>query len=250
MIGQVNNSIAGSFYNAIPRTSCQRKDSSSPAGFDSYCTPQSADTFTASLSSYKPDILDNNVKTLDNIGVFAPEEYKEEQPSATQEISEDIIDADKWKTEPPAALVTTGDGIRLWFYRASESTQDNPIYYAKISKNGATACYRIEANKINPRDATMVEVFALFDVKYRHESDDDYCEKYRAMATALSNAEVIGATVFTDPSGDYFGQRYNMTETLKSIVDLWMSSESESNARYALWLNDMITFWEEKGAAG
>jgi hypothetical protein len=252
MVGQVSSYVIDSFCNARPQASSQQKESASPTERNSYGTQQGTETAT-SFASYKPDILDNNVKTLNSVGLFAPEareEYKMEHPSAMQKVPKDTVRIDGFYEGQSLASVLIycekpANGLQFGMFKAAESTQDNPIYYVDVmDESGEASWYRIEANKVDPYNATLAE--AIVYCYAQNENVHDVL----AMESALSNAEMIGTTVYTDPSGDYWcGQKYNLIETIKPIVDIWISQVmDESLARLGLMLNDMIMSWDEKYA--
>lgn len=143
-----------------------------------------------------------------------------------------------------------GMGYGLIAMLPESSTPDNPIIQIISGVGGKREVYNIDISKIDPRNATEMEMFAL--CSYADEMGQgtgDSLGSYHTLSLSCALAKYNGYTGELNeepPSWDQFAnRRMDWTKTEKFTVDVFKDSRDIKMVELVLWGNKLLNFFSD-----
>lgn len=143
-----------------------------------------------------------------------------------------------------------GMGYGLIAMLPESSTPDNPIIQIISGVGGKREVYNIDISKIDPRNATEMEMFAL--CSYADEMGQgtgDSLGSYHTLSLSCALAKYNGYTGELNeepPSWDQFAnRRMDWTKTEKFTVDVFKDSRDIKMIELVLWGNKLLNFFSD-----
>lgn len=143
-----------------------------------------------------------------------------------------------------------GMGYGLIAMLPESSTPDNPIIQIISGVGGKREVYNIDISKIDPRNATEMEMFAL--CSYADEMGQgtgDSLGSYHTLSLSCALAKYNGYTGELNeepPSWDQFAnRRMDWTKTERFTVDVFKDSRDIKMVELVLWGNKLLNFFSD-----
>ena len=143
---------------------------------------------------------------------------------------------------------TIGHGVRAVLLE--ESTPDRPIIQVTSNYNGKREFFNIDISKVDPRNATEMEMFAL--CCYADETGQgtgDSLGSYHALCLSCALAKYNGYTGELNeepPSWEQFAnRRMDWTKAERFTVDVFKDSRDIKMMELVLWGNKLLNFFSD-----
>lgn len=143
-----------------------------------------------------------------------------------------------------------GMGYGLIAMLPESSTPDNPIIQIISGVGGKREVYNIDISKIDPRNATEMEMFAL--CSYADEMGQgtgDSLGSYHTLSLSCALAKYNGYTGELNeepPSWDQFAnRRMDWTKAERFTVDVFKDSRDIKMVELVLWGNKLLNFFSD-----
>ena len=141
-----------------------------------------------------------------------------------------------------------GHGVRAVLLE--ESTPDRPIIQVTSNYNGKREFFNIDISKVDPRNATEMEMFAL--CCYADETGQgtgDSLGSYHALCLSCALAKYNGYTGELNeepPSWEQFAnRRMDWTKAERFTVDVFKDSRDIKMMELVLWGNKLLNFFSD-----
>ena len=128
-----------------------------------------------------------------------------------------------------------------------QSTPDNPIVQVVSNLGGKKVIYNVEVNKVNPGNATQLEMFALLSYTDKMGiTDGGIFGSHQQLEVYGGNASSIGYCGSLSSSDVFLNKRFDWTSIMEKMVQVYKDAGIENQAEDCKALFDFFSTYKEK----
>ena len=128
-----------------------------------------------------------------------------------------------------------------------QSTPDNPIVQVVSNLGGKKVIYNVEVNKVNPGNATQLEMFALLSYTDKMGiTDGGTFGSHQQLEVYGGNASSIGYCGSLSGSDVFLNKRFDWTSIMEKMVQVYKDAGIENQAEDCKALFDFFSTYKEK----
>lgn len=130
-------------------------------------------------------------------------------------------------------------GIRAML--SEKSTPDNPIVQVVSNLGGKKVIYNVEVNKVNPNNATQLEMFALLSYTDKMGiTDGGTFGSHQQLEVYGGNASRIGYCGSLSGADVFLNERFDWTSIMEKMVEVYKDAGIENQAEDCKALFDFL----------
>lgn len=131
-----------------------------------------------------------------------------------------------------------------------QSTPNNPIVQVVSNLGGKKVIYNVEVNKVNPNDATQLEMFALLSYTDKMGiTDGGTFGSHQQLEVYSGNASSIGYCGSLSGTDVFLDKKFDWTSIMEKMVQVYMDAGIEKQAEDCKALFDFFGTYTEKNEA-
>ena len=135
-------------------------------------------------------------------------------------------------------------GIRAML--SEKSTPDNPIVQVVSNLGGKKVIYNVEVNKVNPNNATQLEMFALLSYTDKMGiTDGGTFGSHQQLEVYGGNASRIGYCGSLSGADVFLNERFDWTSIMEKMVEVYKDAGIENQAEDCKALFDFFATYTE-----
>ena len=130
---------------------------------------------------------------------------------------------------------------------SEKSTPDNPIVQVVSNLGGKKVIYNVEVNKVNPNNATQLEMFALLSYTDKMGiTDGGTFGSHQQLEVYGGNASRIGYCGSLSGADVFLNKRFDWTSIMEKMVQVYKDAGIENQAEDCKALFDFFATYTEK----
>ena len=130
---------------------------------------------------------------------------------------------------------------------SEKSTPDNPIVQVVSNLGGKKVIYNVEVNKVNPNNATQLEMFALLSYTDKMGiTDGGTFGSHQQLEVYGGNASSIGYCGSLSGADVFLNERFDWTSIMEKMVQVYKDAGIENQAEDCKALFDFFATYTEK----
>ena len=130
---------------------------------------------------------------------------------------------------------------------SEKSTLDNPIVQVVSNLGGKKVIYNVEVNKVNPNNATQLEMFALLSYTDKMGiTDGGTFGSHQQLEVYGGNASSIGYCGSLSGEDVFLNERFDWTSIMERMVQVYKDAGIENQAEDCKALFDFFATYKEK----
>ncbi len=128
-----------------------------------------------------------------------------------------------------------------------KSEADNPIVQVVSNLGGEKVIYNVEVNKVNPNNATQLEMFALLSYTDKMRiTDGGTFGSHQQLEVYGGNASSIGYCGSLSGEDVFLNERFDWTSIMEKMVQVYKDAKIENQARNCQALVDFFKTYTEQ----
>ncbi len=136
-------------------------------------------------------------------------------------------------------------GMRAKF--SNKSTPDNPIVQVVSNLGGKKVIYNVEVNKVNPNNATQLEMFALLSYTDKMGiTDGGTFGSHQQLEVYGENASSIGYCGSLSGGDVFLNEKFDWTFIMEKMIQVYQDAGIENQAEDCKSLFDFFATYTEK----